>query len=303
MASVLVCSEAHAGSASTEQTPVPEVNQERSYDDVRVDALVESIRKEMMANNMGRVPLLLLAAKQGNAKACNIVGWAFDQGVGVAKKDSAKALRWFESCAKKSALANYNAGVLYFEGRGTDKNEEKGSRYFRIAWAIGGPGFYGHVPQIPIRLAYFYGKRKSYSDEWYWAEKAASYNAKHGKYLVARMLVERAAPVTDDALALGYLNSSVDAFSAPSASLLAWCYGTGRFSERNYALAQEYDLIATKIDPRYRADTSTRWAGHISETVIGQAERASSNWFSTHTAPAPMDFVSTLIGTEDQFKR
>jgi len=270
----------------------------RTYEEVRVDALVSSIHMELKSKKFDRAKYVILAAKKGNPKACNLVGWMFDNGVGV-KKDSVKALRWFESCAKRSPLAAYNAGVLYAEGRGPQRNPSKMVEYFKLGWTIGGSSFRGMVPQLPIRLAYQYKRQKANSDAWEWAEKASDLDARHGKYLAASMLVDKTAPYADNARAISNLNAAMDAGSASAAALLAWSYATGRLTEKDPVLAHEHELIAYKIDARRYA--SPKYSAGLDDEQIKKAESMASNWRSTHRDAIPMDFVSTLDGTEKQF--
>jgi TPR repeat protein len=266
--------------------------------------LVDSIRQDVINKKTDRIPLLVIAAQKGNGKACNLLGWMFDNGIGTTKKEPAKALKWFESCSRQNMIASYNAGVMYIEGRGVDKDTQKGMAYLKRAWVVGGVNFHPQMPQIPIRLAYFYRKQQQAgTDAWDWAERASDVNARHGKYLVARMLMEKSAPTTDDVKAQRFLNAAVEAYSAPAASLLAWGYGTGRFGDKDYVLAQQYEYIAGKIDPQLAPVAAVKWAGRVKEDGKQKAEALANNWMSIHKPPKPIDFVSTLNGLEDQFKR
>lgn len=282
---------------------VAESKQTKGIEESKVELLVRDIRQDIVVNKKyDRANLLPIAARKGDSGACNLMGWMFDNGIGVSAKNPTNAIKWFESCAKRSAIASYNAGVLYFEGRGVDKNTDKAVSLFKQAWALGGNGFHDRLPQIPIRLAYHYRKQKMYTEEWEWAQRAASSNAKHGKYLVARMLLAKTAPITDDVMARDYLNSAVESFSAPAASLLAWVYGSGKFVERDFVIARSYDLIASKIDSRYRDKAVTRWTGQLNDEDRTKAEALANNWMTIHRAPPSMDFTLTLNGLEKQFQ-
>lgn len=265
--------------------------------------LVERIHQEFKAKNYTHAHLLIRAAKSGNLKACNLVGWALDNGVGIQKKDPTHALVWFDSCSNRNPIAAYNAGVMYFEARGTEANPDKGAASFETAWKIGGQGFHSKVPQIPIRLAYYYRQHKMNAQAWQWAETAAEVNDKHGKYLVALMLIDHTAPFSDDSRALGALTLSVESYNPAAAELLAWCYATGRLTDRNPMLAYEYELISIKMDPKRKNAKQLRWTGNLTDDEKAQGEGFAKNWLATHQPPKPMDFVSTLDGTEEQFRR
>lgn len=284
--------------ADTPQSVQPPPNAEKPVDEARIDALVSIIDEELKAKNFTRAKLIFLAAKKGNPKACNLVGWMFDNGVAV-KKDSGKALKWFEACSTRSPLASYNAGVLFAEGRGTEKNPVKMIEYFKQASSLGGPGMRSLVPQIPIRLAYHFHHEKAYGDAWEWAEKAADVDSRHGRYLVARMFVEKTAPYSDDARARGYLTDAMESGSAPAAAMMAWSYATGRLTEKDPVLAVEHELIAYKIDPLHYPQQ--RFTAGLSDEQKKKAELMATNWRATHREATPMDFTSTLDGTEKQF--
>lgn len=282
---------------------VNEAKQTKGIEESKIEMLVRDIRQDIVVNKKyDRANLLPIAARKGDPSACNLMGWMFDNGIAVTAKNPTNAIKWFESCSKRSALASYNAGVMYFEGRGVDKNTDKGVALFKQAWELGGVGLHDRIPQIPIRLAYFYRKQKMYTEEWEWAQRAAATNAKHGKYLVARMLLAKTAPISDDVMARGYLNESVESFSAPAASLLGWVYGSGRAGDRDFVLARSYDLIAAKIDSRLMNKSVTRWAGQLNDEQRAKAEAIANNWMTIHKAPPPMDFTLTLNGLEKQFQ-
>lgn len=280
-------------------SPATAIPQTMTYDEARVDTLVAAIQTEILVHKkMDRAKLLVVAANQGSARACNLIGWMFDNGVGVTK-NSGKALKWFESCSRRSAIANYNAGVLYFEGRGVEKDTKKAVERFTKAWSFGISGF--RVPQIPVRLAYYYRKQQNNSAAWEWAERAAEVNGKHGKYLVARMLIDQTAPISDDAKAMNSLEVAANNFSAPAALLMAWCYGTGRFTDKDYILAHQYDAMAYKFNPR--VGLPVRWIDKLNDEDKAKAEAMANNWLSYHKQPQPLDFAATFNGTEDHLQR
>lgn len=293
--SLMACIQVSAGDLSAPA-------QSRTLDDAKMDMLVSDIQQEIKNKKFERAPLLFNAAKKGSAKACNQVGWLFEHGITV-KQNSSKALMWFMSCAKANPLAAYNAGVLYSEGRGTAKDKEKAVMLFKLASETGGPGFRALVPQLPIRLAYHFQKLKETGDALAWAEKAADVDAKQGKYLVARMMIDGTAPYSDDVRAREYLHASIEAGNGAAAALLSWCYGTGKSAEKNYLLAREYELIAAKLDPRNIPTKGSNWENRLSKDERDKANGFANNWMATHKTPAPMNFVATLDGTEAQFRK
>lgn len=273
-------------------------DQMRSFEQSRVDALVASIQVEIESGKYQRAPLLLKAAQEGNGKACNLLGWMFDNGKGV-RRDSSKALRWFESCAGRSPLAAYNAGVIYAEGREVKKDDDRAAQYFELAWAHGGSSFHEMMSQIPIRLGFYYYGKQNFDKAWEWAEISSEFNSRYGKYLVGRLIVEKHGSGSESE-AIPDLNEAIEAYSHPAASLLAWCYASGRFGKKDMFLAHEYAVIAQKMSATVGGQD---WGGYLNDTDKKNAELKASQWISEHKAPAPMNFSGTLNGSEEQFRK
>lgn len=270
-----------------------------TVDQARVDALINSIRQQVNSGNYSRGRLLVLAAQQGNGNACNLLGWMFDNGKGV-MRDSVKAREWFTSCASYSPLASYNAGVIYAEGRGVKPDISIAVHYFEQAWKIGGDSFRSSVKQIPIRVGfYFYDTKKAYDKAWRWASVAAQLDSRYGKYLVGRLIAEgHAPPNVNPANALRYLADATEAYNSSAASLLSWLYGTGKFTDKDYALAERYAIQAREMGSNDGLD----WSKMLSVDEKNKAEIAAQSWISNHRKPDPLDFRDTLNGAEDQFR-
>lgn len=60
------------------------------------DQKILEIHNQFAKGDYSQKKLLFIGARKGNPRACNLVGWLFDNGV-LLKKDSAKALQWFPS--------------------------------------------------------------------------------------------------------------------------------------------------------------------------------------------------------------
>lgn len=268
-------------------------------DQSRLDTLVDSIRQQVMAGNYSRGRLLMLAAQQHNANACNLLGWMFDNGKGVSL-NSIKAREWFESCASDSPLASYNAGVIYAAGRGVNPDMKIAIHYFQQAWKLGGDSFHNSVKQIPIRIAfYYYETKKDYKMAWRWAIAASEVDVRYGKYLVGRMIAEEKAPANiNPTTSIRYLTESMEAYNPSSASLLSWLYGTGKFTDKDYALAERYAIQAKGMGSNENQD----WSTSLSIDEKSKAEISANNWLSDHKKPTPMNFSSTLNGSEEQFR-
>lgn len=72
-------------------------------------------------------------ALRGNPKAQFNTGVIFERGIGT-EKDEAKALEWYTKSAESGNVdAQYNLGLMYLSGRGTAKNVEAGKKWLDAA--------------------------------------------------------------------------------------------------------------------------------------------------------------------------
>lgn len=231
--------------------------------------------------------LIFSSARQGNPAACNAVGWMFDNGKEV-KQDSAKALRWFESCALKNGPASYNAGVLYFEGRGTIKDDDKAAKYLAQSWKLD-----TKKPQIAIRLAFHFYSKNMNQVAWTWAQKAADKDSGYGKYIAAKLIINHASPYEDKSKALEYLNTAMESYIPPAAEMLAWAYGTGYGIDQNTGMAYTMSIVSASM--RNHQAFSSRWSNGMSDEDKRKSEADASRWMQTHKIPdSRLDFVSTV---------
>lgn len=272
--------------------------QDRSLDQERVDALVNTLRIQIVNGDYRRVRYVLLAANSGNGSACNLLGWMFDHGKGV-RPNHDRAKEWFVSCANRYPLAAYNAGVLYADGRGVEKDLPTAIHFMSDAWHIGGSSFRSSMQQIPIKVSFYYYDKQDYKHAWQWAMYASQLNARYGKYLLGRLLVEGHGPSdVNPRKAIVYLADATEAYSASAAVLLSWIYGTGKFTKPDMVLAEQYAIEARGMGSGQMQD----WGSYISADQHNKAELTASRWLSEHKKPAEIDFKDTLSGEEDQFK-
>lgn len=73
-------------------------------------------------------------AKRGHAASMVMVGYLLDQEPKLIKTDSKKAAQYWQIAAKAGdAVALYNLGILYMNGRGVPKNLDTAQKLFEIA--------------------------------------------------------------------------------------------------------------------------------------------------------------------------
>lgn len=256
------------------------------YEKEQLQSVVGEVILEINNKNYKRAPLLIKAAKLGNGSACNMMGWMFDNGVAV-NQDSSKALKWFMSCASTNVKASYNAGVLLFEGRGTNKDQALGAKYLVNAYKIGGESEAMAHPQLPIRLGYYFYDLKNYQEAWKWSHIAATYNHEHGRYLQGRMLMDHTAPVIDEAEASSSITMAISARSGQAAQLLSDVAA----SKKNYQGAYVYELVADKLLSRKSKNV---WGGKLNDDEAKKAAQDAASILRSVATPQPLDFKKTF---------
>ncbi len=95
----------------------------------------------------------LSAADYGNDYAQTMLGFMYDQGLGV-PRDSREALRWFEMAAEQgNVTAQTNLGVLYYEGRGVPQDSRQA-----LEWLLQGAEQGDKAAQLRLGTLYQYGR-------------------------------------------------------------------------------------------------------------------------------------------------
>jgi uncharacterized protein len=83
--------------------------------------------------------LLRPLAEQGDARAQSTLGLLYYRGRGV-QKDDAEALRWFRLAAGRgNAVAEFNLGLMYADGHGVPQNHDEAAKWYRLAADQGHP--------------------------------------------------------------------------------------------------------------------------------------------------------------------
>jgi len=76
-------------------------------------------------------------AEQGHAVAQYNLGVVYDEGRGV-PQDDAEAVKWYRIAAEQGyALAQYNLGVMYYEGQGVSQDYVQTHMWYNLAAAQG----------------------------------------------------------------------------------------------------------------------------------------------------------------------
>ena len=121
------------------------------------------------------------AAAQGFAPAECIIGYYYDNGMGV-EKNTAKAFEWWSKAAAQGfAKAEYNVGTCYENGIGVEKNTAKAFEWYSKAAAQG-------YASAECAIGYYYengmGVEKNASKAFEWYSKAAAQGFAQAEYKV-----------------------------------------------------------------------------------------------------------------------
>jgi TPR repeat protein len=190
--------------------------------------------------------LFQAGAEHGDAGMMIVLGYLYDEGLGVVQ-DHAKARKWYEKAADKGdANAMTHLGELYASGQGVAKDYVEARKWYEKAAAkddasaMNGLGWLyenGHgVVQDYAKARELYEEAAAKDDARAMGNLGWLYANGWGvvqDYAKARELYENAA-AKDDARAMGYLG---------------WLYENGHGVVQNYAKARElYENAAAKDD-------------------------------------------------------
>jgi len=130
---------------------------------------------------------LLSLAKSGNAKAQELLGWAYQKGDCVAK-DAQQSIAWLrESAEQGNAAAQTGLGYIYRDGNGVAKNQDEAVIWFRKSAEQNDP-----LGQFGLGLEYEqgYGVPQDAQQALVWYNKAAQQGVvaakEHADNLLAR---------------------------------------------------------------------------------------------------------------------
>ena len=152
-------------------------------------ALYAEGRKHYDAGEYDRaVPLLKVAAEQGDADAqCNL-GYCYEKGLGL-KEDKAEAVKWYRKAAEQGfAAAQNNLGVCYRKGEGVEQDYAEAVKWYRKAAEQGDAD-----AQYNLGLCYENGRgvAQDYAEAVKWYRKAAEQGHSNAQAAFARLAEEK----------------------------------------------------------------------------------------------------------------
>jgi TPR repeat protein len=131
--------------------------QREQADRILTDAtnIIADLQYQMNEDNKKRVfAVFKTGADHGDANSMRNLGWAYENGFGVAQ-DYAKAREWYEKTADKgNTMAMFNLGGLYLKGKGVAQDYAKAREWFQKAANEGDTEAMAYLERLPSQEAF-----------------------------------------------------------------------------------------------------------------------------------------------------
>jgi TPR repeat protein len=226
-------------------------------------------------------------ARQGNPQAQNSIGVFLDRGQFGLARNPALAARYFHAASRSDPLAAYNLGLLYFFGRGVERNEDVAMAYMRQAVTQ------QRNAQAFVRIGLDHYRRKEISAARRWFREAAQDNDPVGAYYVGRMLVEDRRDYRE---AMTWLDKAAGRRNADAARLIAYLYENGLGMDKHLELAAGWTLIHMVLSQKEQALNLPRISLFgLAEDRMQKARAFATTWLGSHPGGALPDYVGTLV--------
>ncbi len=229
---------------------------------------------------------LYTLAKEGDPNARTVMGWMFDNGVGV-EADHYKAAELFTLAAPKVELARYNLGVLTLAGRGAAASPQKAMEHFAKCKRIG---------EAFVHLAWYAVEQGRGNAALEFAEKAAALRHPAGMYLYARLLIEKG----DGKQGAPIMRRAANANEREAVQAMAAIYNRGLGVEVDPGMAAGWwinDRVLNHGESLPDAERAIERFS-ISKADQGKATRFARKWLTNRTAAIAFDPKATLNFTD-----
>ncbi len=228
-----------------------------------------------------RIELYKLA-QAGDEDARTIMGWMFDNGVGVTR-NSTKAAELFLLASKKVPLAHYNLGVLLLQGRGVARDERAAMGHFNKAT---------RVSAAFMQLAYYALDHEKGNTALHFAEIAAKQKDPAGMYLYGRLLLEKGEAREGQRYVLQAAQAN---FPAAITSMVA-IYEKGLGVSADAGMAAGWwivDQVLNGGQAQQRSEEAIR-RFDLTDGDKAKAIRFSRKWLINRKLAPPFDYTKTL---------
>jgi TPR repeat protein len=184
-------------------------------------------------------------AENGNKHAQYNLGLIYENGVGT-EKDLEKAFHWYQKAAENDhSIAMFNLANSYYFGNGTEKNLKKAFHWHRKAAEN------GHSIAM-FNLAIFYengdGAEKNLKKAFYWYQKAAENNIKEAMFNLANSYYFGNGTEKNLEKAFYWYQKAAENSHIKAMFNLALCYKNGNGTEKNLEKAFHWYQKAAEND-------------------------------------------------------
>lgn len=225
---------------------------------------------------------LYTLSKDGDPYARTIMGWMFDNGVGVAK-NSRRAADLFLLASSDVPLAAYNLGVLYMQGRGVEKNIDKAVEHLMRA---------KRIAAAYVQLANYALEEKQGLIALNFAKQAAQRNDPTGLYLYGRLLLEKG----ESKSAVAPLRRAASANQQQAVESMIYLYERGIGLTQDPGMAAGWWIINEVLfrDQTLQAAEEAVDRFSLSKGDKAKGIRFARKWLLNREPMAPFDYTATL---------
>lgn len=187
------------------------------------------------------------AALQGSTEGMRFLGVCYSEGYHRPSNsgcDVNKMIYWYEkACEREDEVALNNLGLIYRDGNGVPKNEQKGFEYIKRAAEKG-----SIIGQMILGDCYYDGKGvpKDLAQAAHWYLKAAESGNADSCYRIGTCYLNGTGVLQDQQRAYQWFLKGAEQNNGSSTNMVGRCYEEGWGVERNIAAAIEWFKQAMK---------------------------------------------------------
>lgn len=201
---------------------------------------------------------LISRANKGDAAAAFELGKMYQKGSGGAPNDAQQAMRWYQQAANAGERhAQYNLGLMYWNGEGTTKDYATALGWFQKSAAQG-------IKSADLRIGFAYleglGVPQSFADGFAWTKKAAE----------------------------GGLDKAQ--------AVLCLCYVSGIGVPKDPTLGYAWCLVAQASGSDAIKKKSEEVSKKLSRSQLIEAQSLASSWWTSRPQHTPMPEHSKEFG-------
>jgi uncharacterized protein len=224
----------------------------------------------------------LLLAEQGDAKAQDKLGFAYDTGQGV-RQDYAEAVKWYRKAADQgNASAEYNLGSMYANGQGVPQDDADAVKWFRKAADQDNA-----AAEYDLGSMYRDGRGvpQDYAEAMKWFRKAADRGLAAAENNIGGMYDTGKGVRQDAAEAVKWYRKGADHGSALAQFNLAICYSSGQGVPQDFVQASKWFDLAAAGFPASDTELRTKAirardlvASKMTPSQIAEAQALTREW-------------------------